>query len=112
MLNQILNFNVLSGTMGTNLVIEYTMVIIFSRIKTMAPIYLIPLLISLIAGWISLCNPQWRLDDLPKLLAVIIGITCLIWFFIAAPWLIKLTITIILLIFGNLLIADTSNLRE
>ncbi len=78
----------------------------------MAPIYLIPLLISLIAAWISLCNPQWRLDDLPKLLAVIIGITCLIWFFVAAPWVIKLTITIILLIVGNLLIADTSKIQE
>lgn len=88
------------------------MVIISYDKETMAPIYLIPLLISLIAAWISLGNPQWGLDDLPKLLAVIIGITCLIWFFIAAPWLIKLTITIVLLIAGNVLIRDTLKLRD
>lgn len=67
----------------------------------MAPIYLIPLLISCLAAWVSLGNPQWKIDDLPKLLATLIGVACLVWFFVATPWFIKLSLILGLLILGN-----------
>jgi len=67
----------------------------------MVPIYLIPLLMSCIAVWVSLGNPQWELDDLPKLLATLMGVICMIWFFVATPWLIKLSLILLLLLIGN-----------
>ena len=77
----------------------------------MASQFVIPLLITCIAVWVNLGSPLGIPDELPRLLSAIIGVTSSLCFFATAPWLVQLSLIVILLIFGNFYLRNTFGLR-
>ncbi|MGF1494373.1 MAG: hypothetical protein ACFBSC_18400 [Microcoleaceae cyanobacterium] len=62
----------------------------------------ISLTITCVAAWVSFGDLFENLDELPRLLAALIGVVCSFWFVVETPWLLKLSLIIALLLWGNL----------
>ncbi|MEB3885203.1 hypothetical protein [Lyngbya sp. CCY1209] len=77
----------------------------------MLPHFLIPLAIACVSTWISLSNAMSWIDELPRLLAGVIGTVSSMWFFVVTPWPVKLSLIVGLLIFGNFVLRDEITIR-
>ncbi|MGE5658258.1 MAG: hypothetical protein ACM37W_16770 [Actinomycetota bacterium] len=62
---------------------------------------LLPLILSVIAAWISLTTDVRTLDGIPNALASISCILFLIWFMVLSPWVIKLSLMLLVVVLGQ-----------
>jgi hypothetical protein len=73
--------------------------------------FIIPLVICCVAVWVSLGDPLGTPEELPRLLAAVIGIVCGVWFFVVSPWILQLSLMVMLLILSNFFLRDTFKVR-
>ncbi|ERT09195.1 putative membrane protein [Lyngbya aestuarii BL J] len=63
--------------------------------------FIIPLVICFLAVWVTLGDPLGTPKELTRLLASFVGVVCGLWFFVAAPWVLQLGFTVMLLVSSN-----------
>ena len=71
---------------------------------------LLPLVLSILAAWISLSTDVRTLDGIPNAIAAITCILCLIWFMIVSPLLIKLCLMLLVLVGARFYLRKLLNL--
>jgi hypothetical protein len=67
---------------------------------------LIPLTLCLIAAVITTGTDRRTLDGIPRPMAAIIGVGCLIWFVAVCPWPIELGLVLVVLVWGKAYVQD------
>lgn len=77
----------------------------------MSPNFLIPLAIACISAWVSLSYEMTLMDELPHLVAAVIGTISSMWFFVIIPWPVKLSLIMGILVIGNFLIKEELEIK-
>lgn len=79
--------------------------------RTMTTQFIIPLTICCLATWVSLGDPLGTPKELTRLLASFVGVVCGLWFFVAAPWVLQLSLMVMLLVYSNFFLRDGFKVR-
>ncbi len=83
-------------------VIDYTVEAMYQNVTVMSAVCVIPLMFACLAGWVSFQDPHDSQEELPQILAPIVGVVCVMLFFITAPWVIQLSLIVAALVVGKI----------
>ena len=97
--------------MANSDVIIYTIKEMYRNVTIMSTVCLMSLMIACLAAWVSFQDSGESEEELPQILAPIIGIVCAMLFFILAPWVVQLSLVVVAVIGAKIYLRTPYNIR-